>query len=121
MKKSLGTTNENLIGLVDFLRSESKAKKAPIWGDVAKRIGGPRRNRAEVNLNILNRNSKANDVIAIPGKLLGSGAIGHKVTVAALSFSSKAQKKITESGGKCLSFNELVNKNPKGTNVLILK
>ena len=58
--------------------------------------------------------------MAVPGKVLGAGRIDHPINVAAFAFSEQAKSKILEAKGKCLSFSELVEKNPKGTNVKIL-
>jgi len=56
----------------------------------------------------------------VPGKVLGAGRIDHPVHVAAFSFSDQARFKILRAKGKCLSILELMEKNPKGTNVKIL-
>ncbi|RMF89481.1 MAG: 50S ribosomal protein L18e, partial [Methanobacteriota archaeon] len=59
------------------------------------------------------------DVVAVPGKVLGSGTIAHPLTVAACSFTASAREKITAAGGRCLSIEELVKENPKGSGVRI--
>ena len=51
---------------------------------------------------------------------MGAGEINHPITVAALSFSEKGKEKIKTAKGKCLSFFELIKKNPKGSNVKII-
>jgi ribosomal protein L18E len=40
--------------------------------------------------------------------------------VAAFAFSEKAKEKIKATRGKCLSFFDLIKKNPKGSNVKII-
>ena len=55
----------------------------------------------------------------VPGVVLGSGTLTKKVTVAAWRFSSKAREKIESSGGEAISIEELLEKNPKGSNVKI--
>jgi large subunit ribosomal protein L18e len=59
-------------------------------------------------------------MVVVPGKVLGTGEIGHSVTVAAFSFSNRAREKIEGARGRCVSFVDLIKKNPKGSNVRII-
>ncbi|MEW5841288.1 50S ribosomal protein L18e [Nitrososphaera sp.] len=102
------------------LRKASKASKAPIWKDLESRISGPRSNRSEVNLGRLAQVTKASEVVMVPGKVLGTGALGHKLTVCAFSISETAVKKITEVGGKVITLEELTKKYPEGKGVRII-
>jgi large subunit ribosomal protein L18e len=43
------------------------------------------------------------------------------VTIAAVFFSGSAMEKIKQQGGKCLSIIELLNLNPSGKNIRLLK
>ncbi|MFQ5800210.1 MAG: 50S ribosomal protein L18e [Candidatus Hydrothermarchaeales archaeon] len=121
MKKRSRTTNENLIKVIDYLKEKAREKQAFIWADLAERLASSRRNRARINVSRLWRHTKEKEVVAIPGKVLGAGTISHPVTVAALSFSAAAREKITKAGGKCVSFEELVEGNPSGKNVRIMR
>ena len=67
----------------------------------------------------IQRNASKNDVIIIPGKLLGAGNIDKPVTIAAFNCSSNAQYKIKNAGGKFLTIPELIKQYPKGTGVKI--
>ena len=113
-------TNPQLIELINFLKKESRENKVNIWSDIAERLAKPNRRRIAVNLSRLNRHTKRNDVVAVPGKVLGAGEIDHPITVAAFAFSGKAKEKIKASKGKCLSYFDLIKKNPKGSNVKII-
>jgi large subunit ribosomal protein L18e len=118
-------TNPRIDKLIEDLKRIARENSAPIWRDIAKRLEKPRRNYAAVNLSKINRYSSANDTILVPGKVLSAGAIEKSVTVAALGFSKKALEKITECGdgegkGKCISIEELVENNPKGSGVKII-
>lgn len=119
MKKSR-STNPLLLQLIENLKKKSYEEKAPIWRDIARRLAKSASNRAEVNIDDIARHTKNNEVIAVPGKVLGSGKINHKVTAAALGFSPHAREKISAAGGKCLSYEELLKSNPKGTKVKIM-
>jgi len=118
--RETNTTNPELIELIRFLKKQGRENKAKVWRDIAERLAKPRRNSIAVNLSRLNRHTKKNDVVIVPGKVLGTGDLAHPVIVAAFSFSKTAKEKITTSRGKCLSFDELIKKNPKGSNVKII-
>jgi len=118
--KKVKATNPELIELIRFLRKQGTEKKADIWRDIAERLAKPRRRRTTVNLSRLNRYTQKNEVVAVPGKVLGAGEISHPITVAAFAFSERAKEKISTRKGKCLSFSDLVKENPKGSNVKII-
>ncbi|MEM3622399.1 MAG: 50S ribosomal protein L18e [Candidatus Bathyarchaeia archaeon] len=118
--RKVNATNPQLIELINFLKKESRENKVNIWKDIAERLAKPNRRRIAVNLSRLNRHTKRNDVVAVPGKVLGAGEINHPITVAAFAFSEKAKEKIKAAKGKCLSYFDLIKKNPKGSNVKII-
>ena len=93
--------------------------KRRIWKKVSKKLSGPRRERIEANLYRINKKTKENDVIVVPGKILGLGEIDHKLTIACLDCSKTARKKIETSGSKLLSIEELLEQNPEGRNVKV--
>jgi len=114
-------TNPRLIFLINDLKAASRQNGVGLWRDIAKRLEKPRRNYAAVNLSKINRHTKNNDVVIIPGKVLAAGDINHSVIVGALSFSSQATAKILAAGGKCLELNKLVQEHPEGTGIKILR
>jgi large subunit ribosomal protein L18e len=59
--------------------------------------------------------------VVIPGKVLGSGSINHAVTVASFGASEKAKAKLVVAKAKYVSIPELIKKNPKGTNIKIIR
>ncbi len=119
--RKLRSTNPELVMLVRSLKKKSKENDAPIWLDVAERLASPKRSRVAVNLSRLNRYTQAKESVVVPGKVLGSGELAHAVSVAAFGFSDRARAKITKARGKCLSIPDLVEANPKGSNVRILE
>ena len=119
MRKS--SKNPVLLATIDELKQRARENGSRIWRDVAERLSRPSRRRAEVNVSRIARYTKEGDVVAIPGKVLGSGVISHKVTVGAYAFSEKARKKIISSGGECLTLLELAEKFPKGSGVKIME
>ncbi|MEM2888162.1 MAG: 50S ribosomal protein L18e [Candidatus Bathyarchaeia archaeon] len=119
-KKQVRSTNPSLISLIRFLEKKSRENDAGIWRDVADKISRPKKTRISVNISKINRLTKENEVVIVPGKVLGSGMINHALTVAALDFSKQAREKILEAKGKCLTLQEIVEMNPKGTSIRII-
>ena len=93
--------------------------KRRIWKKLSKKLSGPRKNQLEANLYRINKNTKENDVIVIPGKVLANGDLDHKITIACLASSEAAKHKIEVSGSKLLTIEELLQQNPEGKNIKI--
>ena len=113
-------TNEALIDLIDQLKAQSRNTGAALWRDVALRLEKSRSNWSKPNLSRLSRHAEGEKFVLIPGKLLGSGEVTGKQTVAAFSFSAGARQKIEAAGGETMTIAELMDKNPNGTGVFIL-
>jgi len=109
--------NPVLASLIDSLCREKK----PIWKRVAEELSRSRRQRAEVNLSKLDAYAEDGGTVLVPGKVLGTGVLSKKVTVAAFSFSDSAKKMIIDAGGKTVSIDGLCKANPEGRGVLLLK
>ena len=102
------------------LRSAFKKSRAPIWRALQEELKSPRANRREINITRLAQITKADEVVVIPGKVLGTGSLGHKLTVCAFSMSEGAAKKIIDSGGKILTFDDLIKLYADGKGVRIV-
>jgi len=113
-------TNPNLVALIQHLKDAGRVNGAPVWRDIALRLEGPMSNWAEVNIGKIERHAAENEIVVIPGKLLGAGEISKKVTVAAFRSSGQAREKIKKAGGKNMSIEDLVSSNPKGAKVRIM-
>jgi len=118
---SFRSTNPQLRKAVIELRRISRKNKVRIWETVADLLSKPRRSRITVNVGQIERHVSKGDIVAIPGRVLGSGTIESKVTIAAHKFSDQAREKIEKAGGKCLSLLELAEKYPKGSGVRIMR
>jgi large subunit ribosomal protein L18e len=119
--KKARTTNPELMETIRFLRKQGKENNVSIWRDIAKCLSNPRRRHVTVNLSRLNRYTEKNETVAVPGKVLSAGEMDHPVAVAAFAFSRKAKEKVVAARGKCLTYTELLKKNPKGSNVKIIR
>ncbi len=115
------TTNPQLIGLIRLLRKESREKQAAIWLDVADYLSKTRSQRVTVNLSTINRHTEKADVVIVPGKILASGALDHAVTIASFEASDSAKAKIEAAKAKYFTIQELMEKNPTGSNVKIIR
>jgi large subunit ribosomal protein L18e len=115
-----GSTDPNTRALINALRRASTKNEAKIWKRVAELISRPARKRAAVNVGKIGRYTNAGDIVVVPGKVLGSGLLPHKVIVAALNASATARSIIVGAGGSLISINELLNEYPKGTGVTII-
>ena len=102
------------------LRNASQRNKAPIWRALQDELAGPRANRREINVRRLAEITKADEVVVVPGKVLGTGNLGHKLTVCAFSISETAAKKIIDSGGRVIAFDDLINNHPDGRGVRLI-
>jgi large subunit ribosomal protein L18e len=120
MKKA-NPTNPELIDTIRLLKKTSKENDVKIWRKMAEYLTRTRRRRIAVNLSRINRYTKDGETIAVPGKVLAAGAFDHSITVTAFAFSEKAKAKIRKAKGKCLTFSELIKKNPKGSDVKIIR
>lgn len=113
--------NPEILRQIRFLKVRGREEKAPIWRALARHLGKPKRVRAVVNVGEIDRFTERGDTVVVLGKVLGLGFISHPVTVSALQFSSTARVKITEAKGKCIGIEELVELNPKGSGVKIMR
>ncbi|MEJ2272366.1 MAG: 50S ribosomal protein L18e [Candidatus Bathyarchaeota archaeon] len=118
--KKIKTNNPELVILIRDLKKHSQENQTEIWKCLAKHLSRSKRNRIAVNLSRLNRYTKEGETVVVPGKVLGSGNANHSLTVAAFSFSDKAQSKIQNSKGNCISIRDLMKKNPSGKNVKVM-
>ncbi|MFT4344029.1 MAG: 50S ribosomal protein L18e [Candidatus Woesearchaeota archaeon] len=114
------STNEELQALIAELRKAASDKKAPIWKRIASDLSKPTRQRRVVNLSRIDRYTGDNDIVIVPGKVLSSGELTHKVHVAAFTFSNQAKEKIAKAQGSAVSIAELLQKNPDGKKVKII-
>lgn len=114
-------TNIELIELIKNLKKQSLDEKVKIWKDVAIRLEKPLKNYAAINVSRIERYAKDNEMILVPGKVLGAGNLSKKLTVIAYRFSKEAKEKIEAAGGKILNINDAILQNPKGSNIRIFR
>jgi len=118
--KPTGPTNPILTGLIEDLKKRSTDQKVNLWNKIASDLRRPTRRRRIVNLSKINRYSKENETIIVPGKVLGSGILDHKLTISAYQFSDSAKEKLAKAGATIIPLQELIKESPKGKGIRIL-
>ena len=113
-------TNQIILHLANTLRKASTKNDAQIWSKLAKFALKPSSARRVVNLTKVNKLTNENDVIVVPGKILGTGNISHKITLTSFSISNSAAQKVLKAGGQIMSFEDLIDKYPTGKGVNII-
>jgi len=120
MPKPTGPTNPILIKLIEDIREKGYKENIPFLIEIAKKLETSRRMKPEVNLTKLDKICKEKETVIVPGKILSTGNLKKPLTVAAASFSMSSIEKIQKAGGKVMTIKELIETNPKGTNVRIV-
>ena len=120
MSHKVNKTNPVLIDLINQLKKLSIEKEAPIWKDIALRLEKSSKNWSEVNLNRISTYINDKETALIPGKVLSTGELTKKVSIAAWSFSEQSLEKIKKAGGTSMTIEELMKKNPDGKNIRIM-
>ena len=120
MAQRTGPSNPILLSLIMELKKRSSEQKVNIWKRVAVDLERSTRRRRVVNLSSLSRNTKENDIVVVPGKVLGSGNLEHKITISAFQFSEGAKEKIEKTGAKVVNLLDLSKENPSGKGIRIM-
>ena len=118
--KRTGSTNPLLQDLIGELKKRSNEQEVNLWKRVAIDLEKPTRQRRSVNLSNINRHTKEDETIIIPGKVLGAGSVGHKLTISAYQFSESAKEKLKKNGSVIIPLVELAKDNPKGKGIRII-
>ena len=111
--------NQLVLHMIKDLKQASKKNEAPIWSRLAALALKPSSSRRVVNLTRINKTTKENDILFVPGKVLGTGNISHKITLSSFSMSATAANKIIQTGGNIMTYSDMIKKYPTGKGVII--
>ncbi len=114
-------TNPRISSLIQDLYKLSKKEGVALWKALAENLEKPAGNWAEINMDRLNEITEKGDKVVIPGKVLGSGKMDHKVDVYSFNATKNAKKQIIKAEGSCLDIEDLMKKNPQAKGVKIIK
>jgi large subunit ribosomal protein L18e len=95
----------------EWLETVSKApdeKRKPLCDRVYELTAVPSRRRAAVDLYKIERNTKEGDNVIVPGKVLGTGQMGHRVNISAICFSASALKSLKDADCRVVSIKEML-------------
>lgn len=112
--KRLRRKNPNLAKTIILLKKQKK----PIWLIIAKLLSNPKRKSVAVNISKINKLTKENDIVVVPGKILSDGTLEKPLTIVALSYSEKTKEKLKKA--KLITIEKLLKENPKATGVKII-
>jgi len=114
-------SSTELSDMIRFLKIKGRENKARIWSIAADQLSRPRRARTVLNVNHVSRSTEPDSLVLVPGKLLGSGAINHRVVIGAFEYSEAAREKVERAGGECMALKDFVTRYPKGSNVTMMR
>lgn len=120
MPKRTGSTNPNVVNLINQLKKLSSESNVKVWKTIAEKLEKPRRQKVSVNLSKINRYTQEDEIAVVPGTVLSAGDLDHKITIAALRFSSTAIEKIEQSNSKWMSIYDLIELKPSANKIKII-
>ena len=118
--KRLEYKNQQLQGLIQELKKKAIEADVNLFKRLASELEGPTRTRRVVNLSKISQVTKEGDMVVVPGKVLSSGDLDHKLTIVAYQFSSSALTKIRDAKARALGLPELLKENIKGKRIQII-
>lgn len=99
----------------EWLTLTAEASRGSHYAALYKRVNRilqvPSRSMGEVSLFRLNSATKEGDNVIVPKKVLASGKIDHKFSIAALEYSTGALKELKDAGCTVVSLKEMIGKN----------
>ena len=102
------------------LEKAYKREKRKLWKVVIDYLKRSKSRRVVVNIGKIAKLTNPNDVVIVPGKVLGGGVLGHRVIVGGFAFSQAARSKIIAAGGDALPIRRFleVYSNSKGVKLI---
>ena len=113
--------NTELIKTIETLREASLERDQGVWSTLAEELDKAKRRRVAVNLSRIDRYTEEGEVVAVPGKVLASGALSKPLKIAAFSFSDTAKQKIEWVNGEYMSLRELLESGTEPSKIRIMK
>ena len=107
------TTNKELFVCINDLRKLSNQVGVMLFRAVAKKLSCSSKNRAIVNLTKIDKHTKKDESVIIPGKVLGSGSIKKPVHIISFDASKSAIEKIHKAKGTFTQLGKFAKSKPK--------
>ncbi len=80
-------------------------------------VSRPKRTRVSVSLHRIDKATKEGEIVLVPGKVLHTGKLGHRVKISALSYSAGAKESLKASGSNMIGIEELLKS--KGVRIIV--
>jgi large subunit ribosomal protein L18e len=101
--------NTNIIRWLETLENAKAGSKSPKkLSYLMKLASKPKRIRASINLDKINKLTSENDSIIVPGKVLGGGSISKKISITAIDFTDSALLKLKSSKCSVVSLDDAI-------------
>lgn len=100
--------NFELESIISKLLVKGEETKMGLYAALAKLLKTPRRRKIQVNIGSIDKNSKENEMVIVPGKVLSMGNLNHKITLVCYTISMSARDKLAAIGVKVMSFEEFL-------------
>ncbi len=105
-------TNVEKSNVKEWIAALEEASKGEryqkLWRKANRLVDVPTRKRIEVNLSKIDENTKEGDNVLVPGKVLSSGSIKHRVNIAAIEFSQQALRGLKGANCNIMGIREMV-------------
>jgi large subunit ribosomal protein L18e len=99
------------------LIGDLKKTKVAIWKRIASELEKSTRRMPSVNLYKINKYVREGETAVVPGKVLATGNLNKKLTIAAFQFSDAALEKINKTG-KAILLDEALKQNIKKPRII---
>ena len=114
-QRAKGKGNGELVETIIACRKNEK------WLEVGKLISVSRRRRISLNLDEIDRESKAGEIVVVPGKVLSQGELTKKIKLVALNFSNTSEEKLKKAKTDYSTIKDEIKKNPDAKGLRILR
>ena len=104
-----------------LLETIKQAYRNKGWMKIAQKLSSSTRKYDSVNLEKIDKESKAGDTIIVLGKVLSAGKLVKKLRICALSFSAGALEKMKETKSEAVSILDEIKSNPKAQGIKIIE
>ena len=104
-----------------LLETIKQAYRNKGWLKVAQKLSSSTRKYDSVNLERIDKESKAGDTIIILGKVLSIGKITKKLRICSLSSSTSAFEKMKEAKSEAVSILDEIKSNPKAQGIKVIE
>jgi large subunit ribosomal protein L18e len=105
----------------EIVNTIREALKNKAWFKIAQILSSSTREYSSINLEKINKETKAGDTVVIPGKVLSSGNLDKKVRICALAFSESAISKLKSTKSESVSILDEIKSNPKAQGVKVIR